>query len=142
MGHIRDLVSWFRRGQWDRFYTVKNCQFFRALVSFNLLIKMVLITYRSPPITVRVDWAKPWVWTCVLNGIFKFQIILHFFLKRANSADPDEILHSEVLHLELHCLRKYLLGFSSLQRGHVICRLRPDIKSHASNGMSYIRDLP
>ena len=34
----------------------------------------------------------------------------------ANSADPDEMLDGAAFHLGLHCLQKYLLWGSILQR--------------------------
>ena len=35
---------------------------------------------------------------------------------KANSADPDEMLHSVAIHLDHYCLPKYPIGVSSIQR--------------------------
>ena len=41
---------------------------------------------------------------------------LEVILILANSADPDEMHHYAAFHLGLHCLPKYPLGVSSIQR--------------------------
>ena len=58
---------------------------------------------------------------CIYSGVtvYNFQD-MYFSLKiefvLANSADSDKISHYVAFHPGLHCLPKYLLGVSGLQR--------------------------
>ena len=42
--------------------------------------------------------------------------MIDFVLRLANSAGPDEVPHYVAFHMGLHCLLKYPLGVSGLQR--------------------------
>ena len=57
---------------------------------------------------------------CKVTGYsFKKDIVFLSLMTKfvsVNSADPDEMPHYAAYHLGLHCLPKYLLGASSLQR--------------------------
>ena len=51
---------------------------------------------------------------CTYQGVKgqNFQIKLYFSPNLANSAHPDEMLHSTAFHLGIHCMPKYMVrGF-------------------------------